>query len=133
MNETPLARAWRHTYPWLTTVVSVVLVILVAGLASGRARPHHDVPGKPPETTEVTAPGFGLPGTPASSPTPSASPGVTEHCSVPTDSLVVLALKAETSTSRVPDACAYLSVSQYETTWREDTQEVAAHAIGSTG
>lgn len=130
MNETPLARAWRHTYPWLATAIGVVLVILVVGLALGRARPRHDVPGKPPRTTEVTVPGFGLPSTPASSPAPSASLSVTEDCRVAIDSLVVWALNGATPPSRVPDACAYLSVSQYETVWREETRDVAAHAVG---
>lgn len=129
MNETPLARAWRFTYPWLATAIGVVLVILVVGLALGRARPHRDAPGVtvPPTSTGTSAamPGPGMPNIPASSPVPSASLVVTGDCRAAVDSLVVWALNGATSPSHVPDACAYLPTTQYEMVWREEARAVA--------
>ena len=132
MNETPLARAWRFTYPWLATAVGVVLVILVVGLALGRARPRHDVPGVPvpvtPAVTSAAMAGPGVPSTPGPSPVPSASLGVTGSCRAAVDSLVVWALNGGTSPSHVPDVCAYLPRTQYETVWREETRAVAGES-----
>ena len=125
MNETPLGKAWRLTYPWLVTAVTLVLLILVVGLALGRARPRGDVPGKPLRATEVTAPGFGLPSTLAPSPVTSASLSVTGDCRAAVDSLVTWVLGDGTPPAHVPDACTYLSASQYHVVWREALRDVA--------
>jgi len=125
VNETPLARAWRLTYPWLATVVSLVLVVLVVALALGRARPRGDVPGKPPAVTEVASPASGVTSTSGASPSPSASLSVTGDCRAAVDSLVVWVLNDGTPPSHVPDACAYLPVTQYHAVWAEETRDVA--------